>query len=568
MKLFFLLVILTIASWFLRPKKAVDTKKPYNYSNIVYCAPSFDPSQVNAGNAPLLTGLGDTRYTITTKAAKAQTFFNQGLALLYGFNHGESARSFKTAIQIDSTCAMAYWGLAMVLGPNYNAALNPASLADINDAIAHAVKYSDKVSPNEKALINAMAKRFPAKAVDDMTPYYEAYARALREAYQQFPNDFDIATVLADALMNLHPWNLWLKDGTAQPWTPEIISILEKTLAASPNHAGAIHYYIHATEASKKADVAVPYADKLADLMPAAGHMVHMPAHTYIRTGDYHKGVLVTEQATIADSTYVVQCKAQGMYPLMYYPHNVHFLAACAFFEGSSKKALDAAWMVSRKADRKFLAEHIGVQHYYIIPYYVMVHLAKWDDILQLPQPGESLLYPVAVWHYARGMAYAAKNDVASAQRELSALQAIAKNESLKAMLVWDMNNAGDLVNIAAFSLEAELLGYKKQYDASVALFKKAIAIEDSLLYTEPPDWFFSVRHSLGHWLLQAKRFDEAEQVYREDLETYKENGWALMGLYKALQGQQRSAESIAVKQRFDKAWQWADIRLSSSRLY
>lgn len=538
--------------------------KPYN--NIVYCAPSFDPSQVN-GKAPLIKGLGDVNYPVTTKNAQAQTYFNQGLALMYGFNHTESARSFKTAIQLDSTCAMAYWGLAMVFGPNYNAALNPTSLADINDAIAHAVKYSGRTKPNEKALINAIAKRFPVTEVKDMTPYYESYAQAMREAHQQFPKDIEIATLLADALMNMHPWNLWLKDGTVQPWTPEITSLLEQTLTASPNHVGAIHYYIHATEASREADKALSYADKLPELMPAAGHIVHMPSHTYIRTGDYHKGVLVTEQATIADSTYVVQCKAQGMYPLMYYPHNVHFLAACAFFEGSSRKALDAAWMVSRKADRKYLAENAGVQHYYSIPYYVMVHLAKWDDILQLPQPGESLLYPLAIWHYARGMAFAAKNNMEAAGRELTAVQQIAKNESLKSLLIWEMNNAGDLVNIAALSIEAELLAYNKQYDGAVALFKKAIVLEDNLLYQEPPDWFFSVRHSLGHWLLQANRFAEAEEVFRADLETFRENGFALMGLYKSLQGQQRHAEATTIKQRFDKAWQWADIQLTSSRV-
>ena len=533
----------------------------------VYCAPTYDPTKID-GDAPLLKGLGNIQYPVTTISKRAQEYFNQGLALTYGFNHSEAARSFKTAIKNDPSFAMGYWGLAMVWGPNYNAALNPTSLADINNAIDSAVKYAKHASPNEKALIYAMRKRFPVTEHKDMTPYYEWYANAMKQAHEQFPADVDIATLYADALMNLHPWNLWLKDGTAQPWTPEILALLGKILAKNPSHPGAMHYYIHATEASKQAEKALPYADRLRDAMPAAGHMVHMPSHTYIRTGDYHKAVVANEKASTGDSIYVAQCKAQGFYPLLLYPHNIHFLAASAFLEGSSRKALDAAWMVSRKADRKFLNENLTVQHFYIIPYYVLVHLGKWDDILQLRHPGEQLKYPAAIWHYARGMAQVGKGNLAAAATELTALKAFAGDDAMKSMLIWDMNSAHDLINIAANVLEGEMLSYRKKYAEGKAKFYNAIAIEDRLMYNEPPDWFFSVRHTLGHWLVTAGEYAEAEKVYRDDLETFKENGWALIGLYNSLKGQNKNDEAIQVKKRFDKAWQYADVVITSSRKF
>jgi tetratricopeptide (TPR) repeat protein len=431
-----------------------------------------------------------------------------------------------------------------------------------------AVALSVSTTPKEKALINALAKRFPRTEVKDMSPYSAAYARAMQEAHEQFPNDMDIATLYADALMNEHPWDLWEKNGTAKPWTPAITAILEKIIAKEPKHAGANHMYIHAVEASPEPFKALPSADRLQDLVPAAGHLVHMPSHIYIRTGHYHKGVLTNENASSIDSTYVAQCKAAGFYPMLLYPHNIHFMAACAFLEGNSKKALDAAWMVSRKADRKYLHEMATLQHYYAIPYYVMVHLAKWNDILNLPIPGESLKYPRAIWHYARGMAYAAKNDLENAGRELAAIKKYTDDESLKSFRIWDVNSAHEVIGIASLILEAEIALFKKQYDQSISLLQKAVSIEDGLMYQEPPDWFFSVRHSLGHVLVKAGRFAEAEKVYQEDLKTYPENGWALIGLYNSLTGQEKTAEAEKVKKRFENAWQWADTKINSSRVY
>ncbi len=540
---------------------------PVKNKAYLFCAPSFNVKDIES-KAPLIKGLGNLHYKVSTNSALAQKYFNQGLTLLYAFNHGEAARSFRYATKLDSGFAMAWWGLAQVLGPNYNAALDPSNLVDINTAIKNAITTSSTSNAKEKALIHALAKRYPAEKVSDMSPYNEAYALAMEEVYEKFPNDEEIAVLYIDAMMNVHPWNLYNKDGSQQPWTSEIIDLIEKTLARWPNHFGAMHYYIHATEASRNAARALPYADKLANMLPGAGHLVHMPSHTYIRTGHYHKGVLVNEQASEADSSYISQCKASGFYPLLLYPHNIHFLTACAFLEGNSKKAIDNAWKVSAHADRQYLAELATIQHYYIIPFYTLVHLAKWDEILKLNEPGESLKYPRAIWHYARGMSFAARKDFATAKKELQFVKEFAADESLQKVLVWDMNSVVELISIASNLLEAEIEGHQKNYVNAIMLIKKAVEIEDKLLYVEPPDWFFSARLTLGHYLVQAGRFAEAEDVYRQDLVNFPENGWALIGLYNSLNGQGKHTESKGVKKRFDMAWQWSDLVINSSRIY
>jgi tetratricopeptide (TPR) repeat protein len=568
MKLIYLIASLLVTGLMLDREPANTTSaRAERGKTAVFCAPSFDPEKMNAANAPIFKGLGNLQYKITTRSARAQQYFNQGLTLIYAFNHGEAGRSFKAAIQADSACAMAWWGLAMVLGPNYNAALNPTSLQEIHDALDKAVKYSGKASANEQALIRALVRRFPREPVQDMSPFNAAYAAAMKEAHELFPNDIEIGAVYADALMNEHPWNLWLKDGSPQPWTPAITGLLEKMLRKSPMHAGLNHMYVHTIEASAEPGKGLAAANKLKGMLPAAGHLLHMPSHIYLRTGHYHEGVMVNEQASRADSSYIAQCKVQGTYPMMYYPHNLHFLAACAFMEGNSKKAIDAAWGVSRNANRQYLAENVSVQHFYSIPFYVLVHMGKWKEIMELPRPGASLKYPTAVWHYARGSAYAARNNRQEAQKELHALKEIAGDASLKSMLIWDMNSAYDLVQIAALVLEAQLLANDGKSEQAVALLSQAVDIEGNFMYQEPPDWFFSVRHTLGHVLVKAGRFAEAEKVYREDLQKYPENGWSLMGLYNSLKGQDKVTEAADVMKRFQAAWKHADIQINGSRV-
>ena len=368
--------------------------------------------------------------------------------------------------------------------------------------------------------------------------------------------------------MNEHPWNLWLKNGDAQPWTPAIVEVLENLLKKAPQHPGINHFYIHTMEASRQAFKAIPAADRLRDILPAAGHLVHMPSHIYIRTGLYHKGVIANEKASFSDSNYVAQCKTQGFYAMLLYPHNIHFLAACAFLEGNSRKAIDAAWNVSKKADKRYIQENITLQHYSIIPFHVLVHLAKWDDILKLPMPDRAQRYPVSIWHYARGEAFAAKGDIKKAEDELAQLQEIAKDEKTGSMLIWETNSAAQLLTIAHHVLSADIFARKGKYDSSVHLLQAAVTLEDALMYQEPPDWFFSVRHSLGYMLLKADRSEEAQKVYEEDLINLPENGWSLIGLYNSLIEQKKMTEAEKVKKRFDKAWHWADIKINASRMF
>jgi tetratricopeptide (TPR) repeat protein len=565
---FLILILFGPILFFYQLKQAKSNRGEKEMRQIVYCSPSFDPATLNAANAPFFEGLGNHHYPITSSSEKAKQYFDQGLTLIYAFNHGEAGRSFKAAIKLDSTCAMAYWGLAMVLGPNYNSPLNPASLKDINDAVDKAVLYAENTSPNEQALIRALRHRFPTEEVRDMTPYNEAYANAMKHAHEAFYDDPDIAALYVDAMMNEHPWNLWKKDGNPQPWTSEIVKTIEALLAKAPEHPGANHMYIHIMEASLDANKALPSADRLPGLVPAAGHLVHMPSHIYIRTGNYHKGVIANENATAADSSYIAQCKVEGVYPMMYFPHNIHFLAACAFLEGNSEKAVDAAWSVSRHADKKYILESAAIQHYSIIPFYVLVQMGKWKEILDLPWPQMDLQYPVAVWHYARGMAFTAKGNLNQADAELAALKTIAKNEKLDSLLIWGTNSAAQLARIAVDVLSGELSAKRGAYKEAIAFLTHAKEIEDGLMYQEPPDWFFSTRHTLGHILLQAKQYLDAERVYLEDLITYPENGWALMGLYQSLVGQGKKQEAAIVKRRFDTAWKYADLKISSSRVY
>lgn len=562
MKNLLLLPLAMGLSLFLINKSPVASDNNLVTSSSIYCAPVLDLAKLSDEHGPLIKAFKLVHFPVTTKVDSAQFYFDQGLSQLYAFNHGEAGRSFKTAIRLDPTAPMPYWGMAMVLGPNYNAALNPALLKDINAAIENAKARMGTATLTEKGLIEALDLRFPEKQMGDLTPYNEAYSTAMKKLYETNPTYAEISVLYIDALMNEHPWNFWLKDGTAQPWTEYTLSTIEAVLNKWPEHPGAIHYYIHLTEASRQAERALPYANRLGELAKGNGHLVHMPSHTYIRTGHYHQGVLVNEAAAASDSAYISQCRAEGFYPMMLYPHNIHFLAACAFLEGSSKKAIYAAWAVSRQADKKYLAESITVQHFYSIPYYVLVQLEKWEDILRLPMPGESLNYPRAIWHYARGLAFAGKSDYKNAGLELNALEKISAEGTLKNYMIWDLNSAQQLVDMAVLILKGELNARQGKVELAITQFREAVKLEDQLNYNEPPDWFFSNRLRLGSWLIKSGQFEAAEKVYLEDLETFPENGWALHGLQKALTGQGKTAAAREAQSRFQKAWQWADITL------
>ena len=516
-------------------------------------------------SAPLLDQMGDHAMTISTDSELAQRFFNQGITLSYAFNHREAARSFREAINQDPDCGMCYWGLALVQGPNINAPMDPTSLSEVFIATRKAQEKSYNAQDWEKDLIQALQFRYPDSTTTERAPLDEKYAQAMAEVYQKYPDHQDIATLYAEALMDLHPWDLYEHDGTPKEWTPEMVTILESILEKWPENPGANHLYIHAVEASNSPHRANDAADRLRDLVPAAGHLVHMPSHVYIRTGQYHQGSIANQKAMEADSIYISNCNAQGLVPIMYYPHNIHFLAATAALEGRGDISINAAVQLASKVDKELMKDpdFPFLQHFFAIPYYILVKFGEWDRILQMPL--EDVPYPKAILHYARGMAYANQGQIDKAEKELADIQQIRADSSLNEMIIWDLNKVTDLVDISMRVLQAEINTKSGDYDEAIVVLKEAIAIEDQLNYMEPPDWFFSVRHTLGQVLLQAAKFDEAEAVYQEDLHNLPENGWALQGLYLSLVNQQRTDEANEVKARFDKAWKWANITLEGS---
>ncbi|WP_284653110.1 tetratricopeptide repeat protein [Flavobacterium terrisoli] len=519
--------------------------------------------------APLFSGLEGINFQISTKNKEAQRYFEQGLMLSYGFNHAEAARSFFEATRQDPKCAMGWWGFAYVLGPNYNAGMEKDNFIRAHDAVTKAKSLSNSCTPKEKDLIEALTHRYSNDTTIARPQLDSAYAKAMQKVYKKYPKDADVASLYAESLMDLHPWNLWQKDGKIQPWTPEIVAVLKKCLQLEPKHVGANHFYIHATEMSLHAEDANASADLLRDLVPGSGHLLHMPSHTYIRTGRYHDGVLTNLKAVEVDSLYVVACHAQGAYPLAYYPHNDHFIAACATFSGESKIAIKGAFATSNHAHKKLLRDPAWatLQHYYAIPWYVQVKLGLWKDIQASKAPEKDLKYPLVIWHYSQGMALLSQNNLAEAKKHLAEMKKIMTDAKIKDLTIWGINSVYDLGEIACKTLEGEINGKEKNYAKAISLLKEAIAKEDALNYNEPPDWFFSVRHHLGAVLIDAGKYAEAVRIYKEDLKTYRDNGWALKGLMNAYQKLGDQKKFIQTKTRFEAAWKYADIKINTSRI-
>ena len=551
-------------------ENSTSKKDSFSANYASHCKPkTSDKDWYSSGTkAPKFKGLEGINFSITTQNKEAQEYFNQGMMLSYGFNHAEAARSFFEATRIDSTCAMCYWGYAYVLGPNYNAGMEEDNFERAYTASQKALALSDRCNEKEKQLIKALSFRYQEKPPEDRKPLDIAYNKAMKKVFDEFNTDPDIGALYAESLMDLHPWDLYeKKTKKSKAWTPELLSVLEHLIKINPRHPGAHHFYIHAVEASANPEKGLASAKLLATLVPGSGHLVHMPSHIYINTGDYHLGSLANIEAVKVDSNYITSCHAQGSYPLAYYPHNYHFLSATATLEGNSK----LAWMAAKKVQIN-TAEDImtepgwgTLQHYYTIPYYVAVKFAMWDTILFVPMPEDNLIYPRAVLHYAKGMAYLGKKDLSKAEKELLLLKTLSEDSVLKTLTIWDINTTYELMQIAVKVLSAEIYQQQKQYAQAITLMQEAIALEDKLNYDEPPDWFFSVRHHLGAVLLEAGKYSEAEIVYVEDLKTWHENGWALIGLYNALLKQGKNKEAEKIKIRFDKAWKFADVKIKSS---
>jgi len=515
--------------------------------------------------APRLQKLGTHTFKVTTKSARAQSFINQGLNLAYGFNHAEAGRAFAEATRLDPACAMAYWGQALVLGPNINAAMAPEDEPKALTLVQKAQSLARGVTARERAYIDALATRYTGKA-DGRAAADRAFAEAMRALTKKYPRDLDAATIFAESLMDLRPWNYWTRDGEPQEGTEEAVAALERVIASNPKHPGALHYWIHLWEPTKDPRRAEKEADRLLPLMPGAGHMVHMPAHIYLRVGRYADVVSSNQQAVAADEDYIAQCRAQGVYPLGYYPHNIHFVWLGATMTGQRRLAIESARKAASAVAPATPEQLPFVQGFLVVPYFALVRFGRWDEILAEPKPAHDSLYTRAIWHFARGSAFAATGQADKAVQERQALQAIAADPALAKMPAFSLNPPDTIVTIAVEMLNGEIAARQKQYDAAIAHFDRARRLEDGLIYTEPPDWHAPVRHWLGATLLDAGRPAEAEVEYWEDLEKNPDNGWALAGLYHALVAQGKKADAALVDERFKKAWSRADVPLTASR--
>jgi len=518
--------------------------------------------------APLLEGMGDLHWQISSDSELAQQYFDQALTLSYGFNHLEAERSFREAARLDDDCAICFWGAALVLGPNINDPVPTAEReAKAYETLGEAIARSQHASDKERALIEALQTRYAERPPEDRASLDLAYAEAMRLVAKRFPDDLQIQTLFAEAMMDTMPWAYWTEDAQPKPLTQEVFATLDFVLERDPDHPGANHFYIHSVE-QEQPERGVKPADNLRRVVPGAGHLVHMPSHIYIRVGRYHDGSLANELAIEADNDYVTQCRAQGIYPVAYVPHNHHFLWATTTMEGRSADALDAARHTAQHVDRSLMREpEMGMlQHFSAIPYYALVRFGKWEEILAEPAPDEDLLYPTAVWHYARGIAYTRGRKLKEANEELRRVRAIAADPRLEEIRIWGLNPTSSLAEIAAAVLRAEIAAARKDVKTAVAQLRKAIAIEDSLIYGEPPDWFYPVRHNLGAVLLEAGRPGAAEKVYREDLARFPDNGWSLFGLAQSLRAQGKKEQAAEVQDRFEAAWQHADVEITASR--
>ncbi len=518
--------------------------------------------------APLLEGLGDLHWPISTDSELAQRYFDQALTLAYGFNHLEAERSFREAARLDDDCAICFWGAALVLGPNINDPVpTPEREVQAFETLREASARLQQASAKERALVEALQTRYAAAPPSDRSSLDLAYAEAMRSVARRFPDDLQIQTLFAEAMMDTMPWAYWTEDAQPKPLTQEVFDTLDFVLERDPDHPGANHFYIHAVE-QEQPERGVKPADNLRRVVPGAGHLVHMPSHIYIRVGRYHDGSLANELAIEADNDYVTQCRAQGIYPVAYVPHNHHFLWATTTMEGRSADALAAARHTAQHVDRSLIREpDMGMlQHFSAIPYYALVRFGKWEEILREPPPDADLLYPTAVWHYARGIAYARERKLEEATGELRQVRAIAADSRLKEIRIWGLNPTSSLAKIAAAVLQGEIAAARNNIKTAVAQLRKAIAIEDGLIYGEPPDWFYPVRQNLGAILLEAGRPRAAEKVYRADLARFPDNGWSLFGLAQSLRAQGKKKEADDVQRRFEIAWQYADVEISASR--
>ncbi len=521
--------------------------------------------------ATLLPGLGNYHFAVTSTHADVQKWFDQGLALTYGFNHDAAERSFLKAAELDPSCAMCWWGSALVLGPHVNAPMDPNNNAKAWTRLLRAQELAPKTTPREQAFIKALAARYAEKAPVDRHPLDEAYAASTGELSKALPDDLDAAVFHAEAQMDLHPWDYYDDKGNEKDHTAEVIATLESVMKRNPDHAGALHLYIHAVEASKNADRGAVAADRLANLLPGSGHLVHMPAHIYTRVGRYHDAVVANQKAVAADDSYLATCKpGVAIYPLAYVPHNHHFLWWASSMEGASAAAIAAADETAKRSsvpELLRLPDFIFLQDFMITPIKARTQLGRWDEIVAMPKPDADLEYPTAFWHYAQGMAAVRQARLDDAQAHLAELARASADPKWEQAFIGPKHPLSGSLRVAERVLAGELAAARKDYPAALVALEQGVRLEDSVVYYEPPVWHQPVRDTLGAVQLAAGNPAAAEATYRQDLERNRESGWSLFGLAQALRAQKRDAEAAEVDQRFARAWAHADLKLESSRL-
>jgi tetratricopeptide (TPR) repeat protein len=517
-----------------------------------------------AGTTPLYDNLGSLHRDITTQSPEAQQYFDQGLRLIYGFNHDEAIKSFKEGIERDSTCAMCYWGIAYALGPNINLPMATAKVAPAWEAMHHAVRYSVDVTPKERALIDALSKRYSGDPTASRARLDTAWARAIGRVAQRYPDDDDAATLYAEALMDLRPWNYWTSGGRPKaPSTMEQLRVVERVVKRNPNHPGACHYYIHAIEASTEAYKALPCAKRLGSLMPGAGHLVHMPTHIYIKLGQWDLAAEHNAHALRADEEFISERHPTGVYPMGYYPHNFHVMWYALNMLGRSGAALDAAKNIVEKVPAEVMRQVPSFEGYAPTLLFTLARFSRWDDVLKQPAPPKDLRYATAAWHYVRSLAYTAQGNLDSAATERDSLVAIA--EAMPDERMVHQNQAKAVLAVAQSHLAGEIAAKQGRTDEAVTQMERAIEEEDELIYEEPPAWYMPMRQRLGAILLAANRPVRAEKVFRADLVHRPENGWTLYGLAQSLKAQNRPKAAAGIETRFEKAWKTADVKPAGS---
>lgn len=517
------------------------------------------------GGVPLRKGIGDVHHAVMTRSKEAQKYFNQGLAFCFAFNHDEAVRAFEEAARLDPDCAMAHWGIAYACGPNINLPMDAEHGRRAYDEVQQAL--AGKASPAEHDYIAALARRYGKPPVGDQHAFDLAYADAMRELVKKHPTDIDAMVLFAESMMDLRPWDYWMPDGRPQPGTDEIVSMLERVLKKNPKHVGAIHFYIHAVEASSNPGRADRYAAKLPSLAPAAGHLVHMPTHIYIRTGRYNDVVDLNTKAIDVDRKYLGPErleKGTDVYRLMYYTHNIHMRWAGYVMTGRSGEAIAAAHDVTKSVPLDAVRAMPPMEFWVPIVYFTEARFGKWDDILNEPAPPADLRYTTAVWHYARGLASAAKGRLDQAAVERDSLASIEAATPPDAAIGTD-NSTKAVLHVATATLSGEIAAGQGRTDDAIASVEEAVKAQDGLRYDEPQIWYYPVRHSLGPLLLKAGRAPDAEKVYREDLRQNPGNGWSLYGLAQSLRAKGDAARAAATEKEFRKAWAKADVSITAS---